>query len=119
MALRPVADLAGRQVGRPLTVLTFTTQPVVGGGAQLFPCSHAMGTPQTFPMSLATVGFKRSSSRLLLGISAAAAANQPRSARFRAGVCPLRGFHHWFSGSLQSRVGDHIDGLKFSLPAAR
>jgi hypothetical protein len=37
--------------GGPRRVPTFTTQPVGGRGAQLCPCSIAMGTPQAFPMA--------------------------------------------------------------------
>ena len=47
----PVAGLAGRRGGRPGMVPTFTTDRSTGCGAQLFPCSLAMGTPQAFPMA--------------------------------------------------------------------
>ncbi len=38
-AILPVADLAGQRKGSSTAVPTFTTQPVDGGGVQLFPCS--------------------------------------------------------------------------------
>ena len=46
-ACPPPTWLAGGE-GSPGMVPTFTARPVDGGGAQLFPCSLATSTPQTF-----------------------------------------------------------------------
>ena len=47
----PAATLAGRRGGRLEDGSHVHHVPVDRIGAQLFPCSIAMGTPQTFPMA--------------------------------------------------------------------
>ncbi len=56
----PASGPDGRKGGDPATVPTFTTQPVDGLGAQLFPCSLATATPQPFTVAswpATTTGF--------------------------------------------------------------
>jgi hypothetical protein len=47
----PGTDLAGRCGGRPGRVPTFTTNPIDGIGAQLFPDGLATTTPQHFTVA--------------------------------------------------------------------
>ena len=47
----PAAGLAGRRGGRPQDGSHVHHRPIDGVGAQLFPCSLATSTPQTFPVA--------------------------------------------------------------------
>jgi hypothetical protein len=76
----------------------FNVHPVDGMGAQLFPCSLAMGTPQTFPMASPPARSIRLRSRPW---SRTCTAAWPRSIRFEPVTC-LRGFHHWFTSGCTS-----------------
>ena len=47
----PATGLAGRRGGQPRSGSHVHHRPVDGGGARLFPCSFALGTPQSSPGS--------------------------------------------------------------------
>ncbi len=90
----PAAGNTRRRGGRPRDGSHVHHRPVDGGGAQLFPCSLATGTPQAFPVAsqpaqLADVGVARTHR------ARACTALRPISARLEP-VLDLRGFNHWF-----------------------
>jgi hypothetical protein len=89
-AVLPVANLDGWRGGQLQGGSHVHLRTVDGGGAQLFPGSLAMSTPQAFLMA--------SQPTLFIGIGVApraCAADRPRSTRFEPAL-DLRGFHRWF-----------------------
>ncbi len=91
----PAADLAGLRRGRLRVGSHVHHVPVDGLGAQLFPCSLAMGTPQSFPMASGPAVFTPATKSPLGSSPGACTAAWPTSARLEP-VDLLRGFHHWF-----------------------
>jgi hypothetical protein len=67
-----------------------------GIGAQLFPCSFATSTPQTFLAASPPTALRRLRSPRRQLSPTACAAVRPISARFEP-VSALRGFNHWFT----------------------
>jgi hypothetical protein len=88
----PAADLGGRRGGRPGVVPDVHLRPVDGVGAQLCPCSIAMGTPQSFSMAS---WLARSTNFGVARSSRTCTAARPISTRLEP-VPPLRGFTRWF-----------------------
>ena len=104
-ACPPPAWLAGGE-GDPGTVPTFTIAPVDGVGAQLFPCSLATGTPQTFPVASRPATSHRPRSRppsTSGGRALLPGPDPPGWSRCHR----LRGFHRWFlTYTFPSRLPD-------------
>ena len=91
----PVATLAGRRRGQPEDGSHVHHAPVGRIGAQLFPCSIATPTPQTFNVASRSVSIPG------LGVASrfvhlARTAARPASTRLEP-VPRLRGFKHWFT----------------------
>jgi hypothetical protein len=92
-ACPPPARPAGGKGDRRV-VPTFTTRPVDGIGAQLFPGSLATGTPQSFPMASRSAERQPTPESPAPHRSRACTADRPRSTRFEpaellSGVPPL------------------------------
>ena len=89
----PASRLAAGGTGGTRTVPTFTTHSINELGAQLYPGSIAMPTPQAF--SMASPPASRPASESRHPPPAACTASRPISARFEP-VGDLRGVRHWF-----------------------
>jgi len=89
-------------------VPTFTSRPIDGGGAQLFPCNLGHGYAAGFLRGLQMDGHSVHPEPAAGYFDDRPAAARPQSTRFRAGVPCLRGFHHWFrpTCTVPSRLPD-------------
>src|SRR5829696_2995164 len=98
---QPTASLPAPS-GQPRDGSHVHRRPIDGGGAQLFPCSLATSTPQTFLMASAPATKFRRRSRPP-GSGQACTAPRPTSARLEP-MPRLRGFSHWFALATPSRL---------------
>ena len=98
---QPTASLPTNR-GQPQDGSHVHRRPIDGGGAQLFPCSLATSTPQTFLMASApATKFRRRSRPPHSGQTCTAP--RPTSARLEP-MPRLRGFSHWFALATPSRL---------------
>ena len=92
------AGLAGRQVGDPKMVPTFTTDRSTGSVPSFSPAGLSTATPQAFTVAPDTNGAEAAPSVVE---GRGALLSRPIH-QVRAGPDFLRGFHHWFLHSYTS-----------------
>ena len=99
----PVPALAGRKVGRPDDGSHVHHEPVDGGGAQLFPCSLATATPQTFTVATGP-SFQSRPGVARLASRRSRTAIPAHIHQIWSWRTSLRGFHRWFLHRTPSRL---------------